>query len=270
MPAPFTAQPLTVFGEALTIARSRTRDSGRELFAGGRGACWECHRLCQPFNYFMNIIACAGLNHCTPFIIMFGAAAAIIGTALWLPFCAARRHESDSFAVVVTESLIVQVEDFVACSCPPFESENFAVVVTEGLVEDFTGCWKKEERAILVIKISDVARARVNCVGVEVYLKDPGTGAAKVIKGDCCFSDSKAPPDHVWLCVQEPERLVSALRGSSRAANTNRCAAGSGEVGGAGGNGGGVSRDVALAAMRSAARSGAAKPTQAQADLFSL
>ena len=242
------AEP-AAFAPALAVARARSRGSGRELSAGWRSADWGCYRLCQPFSYFLSIAVCGGgLNYCLPFVVVFGVAAAIIGTALWLPFCASRRHESKSFAVVVTEGVVVQVEDFVGCSCPPFESENFAVVVTEGHAEDFTGCWKEEERAILVIKTRDIARTREHCYGVDVFLKDPETGATRVVKGDCCVSDSEAPPDHTWKCVQDPGRLVDALRGAARAAR----------------------RDESLAAMQAVARSGAAKPLQAQANVVSL
>jgi len=257
-PTPFTEpRPLAVFDRALAIARARARGSGRELFAGGRDACWVCHRIRGPCEAVLTAIGPPGGSDdpCAIPLCVVGTAAGIVATALWLPFCAARRHESDSYAMVVTESLIVQVEDFVGCACPPFDEDE-------------------EARSIIVVRSGDVALARSvsGCCDarVEVFLKDPGTGAAKVIKGNCCCPESEAPPDHVWQCVHEPERLAATLRDASSAATASRSVAGSGGVGGGGSNGGGVSRDMALAVMRSAARSGAAKPTQAQADLFSL
>lgn len=160
---------------AFQRARSALADFDKEpeLASSTRNACWECSKLMSPG------AACASAGSSTGQGEV-GLALAALATIIYLPFCWARRRERLSFATILSRTQLVATEEVLGLACSG------------------TGVPKTQ-----VIRLAEVAHIQDTCcgpcAGIDVYGRDPATGARKLMDcfggTTCCGRPCYAPPD---------------------------------------------------------------------------
>ena len=175
---------------SLARGRALTAGGGRELFGGRRSCCWEWRRICDAYLPFVAVGAAAGGGEGGAWVQLVCCALGVASTLVYLPFCAARRRERESFAVVVAEAKFAVTDDEFGWSCSDVpKSTKLSAADTGAILLVEEGCC---------------------CGDVRVFMKDPVTGARKRAK--CCCCECNAGPDHVMSYVHDNTGLARALR----------------------------------------------------------